>query len=243
MKKVPFIFFLLSFGLQPAYSQNASKKEYITRYTQTQLVDSAEGMLIYKKMMHVLKLDFELLREQGSVVQGWNEEYFDNGQLMHISYYKEGNLVLFKNFYETGQCEHSITYTDPQNCNIEVYFENGGLKNQIHFINGVPEKMTEFFANGLPKSQIEFNVEASCISSRRVWFLNAELQTELVALDFKNKKYSDKSYYPNGSIKEEGELLYLSETKEYIKTGTWQVFESSGKKKSSEKFKFTLSSN
>ena len=243
MKKALIISFLLSFGFKPASSQNTTKKEYVTRYTQTQLLDSAEGMLIYRKMMHVLKLDFELLSEQGSFVQGWNEEYFDNGQLMHISYYKEGKLVLFKNFFENGQCEHNITYTDPQNCNIEVYFENGGLKNQIHFINGVPEKMTEFFANGLPKSQIEFSLETSCISSRRVWFLNAELQSELILLDSKNKTYSDKAFYPNGSIKEEGELLYSTETKEYIKTGTWKVFESGGKKRSSEKFKFTLSSN
>ena len=243
LKKFLSIFSLFCIVLQPAFSQNTSKKDYITRYTQAQILDSTEGMLIYTKMMHVLKLDYELLSQQGSVVQGWNEEYYDNGQLMHISYYKEGKLVLFKNFYENGQCEHNVTYTDPQNCNIEVYFESGGLKNQIHFVNGVPEKMTEFFANGLPKSQIEFNQEAGCVSSKRMWFLNAELQSELILLDVTQKKYSDKAYYPNGLIKEEGELLYSIENKEYIKTGSWMIFESNGKKRSSEKFKFTLSSN
>ena len=192
--------------------------------------------------MKVLQMDYELLNKQGSVVQGWNEEYYDNGQLMHISYYKEGKLVLFKNFYENGQCEHNITYTDPENCNIDVYFENGSLKNQLHFSGGLPKKMSEFFASGLPKSQLEFDKEAQCVTSKRNWFLNAEIQSELVAVDLAQKKYNEKAYYPNGQIKEEGELIYSPDTKEYIKTGTWLTYESSGKKKGSEKFKFSLSS-
>ncbi|WP_317897209.1 hypothetical protein [Aurantibacillus circumpalustris] len=243
MKNILFILILLDFVAISVSAQTQHKHEYSTRYTQKQMLDSCEGVLIYYKMMWVLKLDYELLSEQGSVVQGWNEEYFDNGQLMHISYYKEGKLVLFKNFFENGQCEHYITYTDPQNCNIDVYFESGGLKNQIHFNNNLPERMTEFFSNGLPKSQIEFDQKANCVSSKRVWFLNAELQSELLIIDIANKKYSDKSFYPNGLIKEEGELIYSIENKEYIKTGVWQIFESNGKKKSTEKFKFTLSSN
>jgi antitoxin component YwqK of YwqJK toxin-antitoxin module len=243
LKKLSLILLLLSYFLDEVHAQKGDKNQQALKYTHTQLVDSTEGMLIYKKMMQVLKLDFELLSEQGSDIQGWNEEYFDNGQLQRISYYKEGKLVLFKNFYENGQCEHNITYTDTQNCNIDVYYENGGLKNQLHFINGQPEKMTEFFANGLPKSQLEFDVEKGCLSSKRSWFLNAELQFELVVTDVQNKTYLDKAFYPNGLIKEEGSLVYFTENKEYIKVGAWHTFESNGKKKKSEKFKLHLGSN
>jgi len=99
------------------------KHDYVRLHTQAQVLDSTEGILIYTKLLKVLQMDYDLLFKQGSVVQGWNEEYYDNGQLMHISYYKEGNLVLFKNFYENGQCENNITYPDPQNCNIDVYLK------------------------------------------------------------------------------------------------------------------------
>lgn len=237
MKNLALILFILSSFLPQVHAQKGNKNQHALKYTQTQLVDSTEGMLIYKKMMQVLKLDYELLKEQGFEVQGWNEDYFDNGQLKHISYYKEGKLVLFKNFYENGQCEHNITYTDTQNCNIDVYFENGGLKDQLHFINGKPEKITEFFSNGLPKSQLEFDLEKDCLKSKRTWFLNAELQYELLVNNIHNKTYIDKAFYPNGLIKEEGSLVYFTENKEYMKTGAWCSFESNGKKKKSEKFK------
>lgn len=218
------------------------KKEYTIHYTQAQVVDSAEGMKIYAGIMKILQMDYELLYKDGGVAQGWNEEYYDNGQLMHISYYKEGKLVLFKNFFENGQCQNHVTYTDPANCNIDVYFETGGLKNQLHFAGGLPTRLTEFFANGLPKSQIEFDKESQYLSSKRTWFLNAEMQSELLLAETGKNKYTEKTFYPNGQIKESGELIYLAETKEYVKKGTWLTFENSGKKKSSEKFKVSLSS-
>jgi antitoxin component YwqK of YwqJK toxin-antitoxin module len=244
LDKIFGIFFFLVFFVFQLRSQGADlKKDNARRYTQAQVLDSTEGMLIYNKMMKVLEMDYELLHKEGSVVQGWNEEYYENGQLMHISYYKEGKLVLFKNFFENGQCQHYITFTDPQNCNMDVYFENGGLKNQVSFYNGQPKKLTEFFTSGLPKSNIEYDKDQQCISSRRTWFLNAETQSDMELLDAKEKRYSDKMYYPNGQIREEGELLYSAESKQYIKTGTWYTYESSGKKKNSEKYKVNLTSN
>lgn len=242
MKNVLIILLLLKLGIFPLIAQSAGK-DYVKRYTQAQVIDSTEGMLIYNRMMQVLAADYEQLKSQGSTLQGWNEEYYDNGQLMHISYYKEGRLVLFKNFFENGQCQHNITYPDAQNCNIDVYFENGGLKNQLHFCAGLPKKLTEFFASGLPKSQIEFDTDTKCLSSRRSWYLNAEVQSEVVLQNPGQRRFIERTFYPNGQIKEEGELVYIPENKDYIKAGTWQTFESSGKKKTSEKFKLSLSSN
>jgi antitoxin component YwqK of YwqJK toxin-antitoxin module len=244
LKKTSYIlaFFLLTQVNSFAQTHHA-KHEHVVEYTQAQVMDSSEGVRIYDKLMKMLAMDYELLRKEGSTVKGWNEEYFENGQLMHISYYKEGKLVLFKNFFESGQCQHNITFTDSMTCNIDVYFENGGLKNQICFYKRIPKKLTEYFANGLPKSNIEFDTELNCLSSKRSWFLNAEIHAELQLLDPKEKKYSEKMFYPNGQLKEDGELVYLAESKEYIRSGLWHSYESSGKRKHSEKYKVKLSSN
>lgn len=242
MKTTYFILLLSGVLLNYTAAQTGSKN-FVKRHSHAQVLDSTEGMLIYQRMMQVLRKDYELLQEQGSVVQGWNEEYYDNGELMHISYYKEGQLVLFKNFFENNQCQNHITYTDPQNCHIDVYFENGGLKNQLDFSESFPGKMTEFFANGLPKSQLEYSKEKKCVVFKRAWFMNAELQSELELINVEEQTYHEKLYYPNGQLKEEGDLLYSIENKAFIKTGVWITYESSGKKKSSEKFKFSLSSS
>lgn len=227
----------------PLRSQHGEDKNHARRYTQAQVLDSTEGILIYHKMMKVLEMDYALIKQQGYEVKGWNEEYYENGQLQHISYYKEGKLVLFKNFFENGQCEHNITYTDPLSCNIDVFFISGSIKNQIEFYKGVPKKIMEFFESGLPKSVMEFNSEKNCISSKKNWYINAEVQSELLLLDAVEKKYFEKLYYPNGQLKEEGELIYSENSKEYLKTNTWYTYESNGKKKHAEKHKVKLSSN
>jgi antitoxin component YwqK of YwqJK toxin-antitoxin module len=157
--------------------------------------------------------------------------------LQHISYYRDNKLVLFKNFFENGQCEHNVTFTDSLNCNIEVYFNNGSIKNHIAFFNGSPKKMTEFYPNGLPKCNIEFDLNQNRVTLKRTWFVNAEEQSEIIGTEVKNK-FIEKLYYPNGQLKEEGELIYSEDKREYYKNGTWNSYESSGKKKHSEKFKF-----
>jgi hypothetical protein len=242
--KTRFLILLLIQGLMVSLSaQSPGTQNYVVRHTQAQVLDSAEGMLIYQHLMKALDLDQQMLQSQGVSLQGWNEDYFDEGQLMRISYYKEGKLVLFKNFFESGQCQNNITYTDPQNCNIDVYFENGNLKHQLHFCNGQPKKMTEFFASGLPKSQLEFDAELGCVSSKRNWYPNAEIQSEIILSDPAARLYQERTFYPHGQLKEEGNLTYSTDYKSYIKTGTWSGFEGSGRKKHSEKFRFSLSAN
>lgn len=244
MKKTGTILILLHFCFVPLIAQrHPAKNDCVRHYTQQQVIDSTEGIRLYHTMMKVLAMDYDVLSKNGSQVKGWNEEYYDNGQLKHVSYYKDNKLVLFKNYFENGQCEHNIAYTDSNTCSIDVYFESGGLKFQIYFYKGLPKKITEFFASGLPKCNIEYDTDLLCVSSKRTWFLNAEIQTELQLTDAKAKKYSDKVFYPNGQLKEEGELLYLEGSREYIKCGTWHCLESSGKKKSSEKYKVKLNSN
>lgn len=218
---------------------NHSKHNYIPRYTQSQIIDSCDGANLYRRLMNVLEEDYVQLKSLGYDVQGWNEEYFESGQLMHISYYKDGKAVLFKNFYENGQCQHYITYTDSSACNIDMYFEDGALKHQLTYCNGKPKKIAEFYQSGLPKVLIEFDQEADCVSSKKFWFRNAEIQEEIKLEDAVAKKYSDTMYFPNGQLKEKGELIYVTETKEYVNVGSRTTYESSGKKNHTTKYHFS----
>jgi len=243
LKNTRLIFFLILCYWNSVKAQDIHGHENVRWSTQTHVLDSTEGILIYNKMMTVLKTEYAILKQSGYEVKGWNEEYYDSGQLLHISYYRDRRLVLFKNFYENGQCEHNVAYTDSLNCTIDVYFENGSLKNQIAFFSGMPKKLADFFPNGLPKNNIEYDRDQQSVFAKKNWFVNAETQSELIMLDKEGKKYSEKTFYPNGQIKEEGELVYNRNSREYLKTGTWTRYESNGKKKHSEKFKVKLASN
>lgn len=236
MKKIVLIV-LCSFFAGLLNAQETGSHENVIWATQTHVLDSTEGILIYNKMMAVIKTDFETIKKNGYEVKGWNEEYYDSGQLLHVSYYRDRKLVLFKNFFENGQCEHNVAYTDSLNCAIDVYFENGSIKNQIAFYSGAPRKLTDFFPNGLPKNNIEYDTDLQRVYVKRTWYVNAEIQNELLMVDKEGKEYALKLFYPNGQVKEEGHLHYDATQRAYYKTGLWTSFESSGKKKHSEKFK------
>jgi antitoxin component YwqK of YwqJK toxin-antitoxin module len=238
LKKTHFIFSFISLCLW-ASSQTAATK----RYAQAQVLDSIEGVRIYNSIMKAVAAEYTDLPKDDPDIKGFNEEYHDNNNLKHISYYKQGQLVMYKNFFDDGKTEKSLFVNEPGVYCVEVYYDNGSLKHEMTFVNGTPKKLSEFYNNNLPKSEIEYDAEQKAVTHKRTWYSNGNFQSELILEDPKTKKYMEKLFYPNGQPKEEGELIYSSETKEYHKDGAWFAYDSNGKKKKAGKFSFKSASN
>ena len=221
----------------------ADQASHMHRHTQSEVLDSTGSITIYNKLIDVLSGDSVKFNKEGYHVQGWNEDFYASGKLLHKGYYKDGKLVLFKNFFENGQCERNMTMTDPLHCDIDVFYDSGIMKNKISYYNGITKNVSEFYPDGLQKSVVEYGKDMKYLVSKKVWYANGNIQLELKLIDAKTKKYSEKYYYPNGQVKEEGGRIFSSENKQYLKSGVWFSYDTSGKNKRSEKFNIKSNSN
>jgi antitoxin component YwqK of YwqJK toxin-antitoxin module len=214
----------------------ADQVPQIRRYNQTDVLDTADGIKIYNKLIESIGGDSITYNKAGYNLQGWNEDYYTSGKLLHRGYYVDGKVIVFKNFFENGQVERSVVNPDPLHCNIDIYYEDGKQKKQISYYNGLPQKKYEFYKNGLPKYAEENEKEMKYLTLKKTWYSNGQTENQIELTDPKNKKYIQKTYYSSGQLKEEGPLVLSNDGKEYVKDGVWNFYDVSGKKKGSEKF-------
>jgi len=214
------------------------------RYIQKDIVDPVEGIKMYNRLVEAIGGDSINYDKAGYNLQGWNEDYYMSGKLLHRGYYIDGRAIVFKNFFENGQCERTVVNPDPLHCNIDVFFENGKQRKQTNYYNGLPHKLYEFFENGLPKYTEENEKEMKYLTLKKSWYDNGQMQDVLELTDVKNKKYTQKYFYENGQIKSEGPMVLSIDGKTYVKDGVWSLYDSNGKNKRIEKYNATkLTSN
>lgn len=219
----------------------ADQVPQIRRYLQKDVVDTANGISMYNKLLEAIGGDSVTFNKAGYNLQGWNEDFYVSGKLLHRGYYIDGKAIVFKNFFENGQCERTVVNPDPLHCNIDIYFEDGKQRRQINYYNGQPQKRYDFYVNGLPKYAEENEKDMKYLTLKKSWYSNGQMENIIELTDVKSKKYAAKTYYTNGQVKEEG-VLVLSAEGTYIKDGTWFLYDSSGKNKKTEKYnaaKFT----
>ena len=245
MKKIHYIVIISFIYIGSMRAQRfADQVPQTKRYLQKDIVDPVDGIKMYNRLIEAIGGDSITYNKAGYNLQGWNEDYYMSGKLLHRGYYIDGRAIVFKNFFENGQCERTVVNPDPLHCNIDVYFENGKQRKQTNYYNGLPQKLYEFFENGLPKYTEENEKEMKYLTLKKSWYDNGQMQDVLELTDVKNKKYTQKYFYENGQIKSEGPMVLSIDGKTYVKDGVWSFYDSNGKNKRTEKYNATkLTSN
>ncbi len=208
----------------------------VKRYSEEEVLDSLNEINMYTRLVAALGGDSTAYYSSGYSLQGWNEDFYKSGRLLHRGYYVDGKLITFKNFFENGQCERSVENSDPLHCTVDVFFESGRLSKKICYFNALPQKRYEYYETGLPKYTEENDREMKYLTLKKTWYRDGALESSLELHERKNKRYGQKKYYTNGQVKEEGIVILLSGTHEYVKDGTWYSYDNNGKNKLVEKF-------
>lgn len=215
----------------------ADQVPQLKRYTQDDAFDPNGGIKMYNRLIPTIGGDSIRYNKAGYNLQGWQEDYYSSGKILHKGFYVDGQIKIFKNYYEDGQIERSFINSDPARSSFDIYYPNGKVQKQILYYNGQPQNEYTYFQNGSPESIVEKDKEVQFIFKRKYFYENGFPASELTLIDKKIKKYEAKEYYENGKIKEEGFLIYKPETKQYLKEGEWTSYNEKGEAVKKESFK------
>lgn len=218
----------------------ADQVPQLKRYTQDDAFDPNGGIKMYNRLIPTIGGDSIRYNKAGYNLQGWQEDYYSSGKILHKGFYVDGQIKVFKNFYEDGQIERSFINSDPARSSFDIYYPNGKVQKQILYYNGQPQNEYTYFQNGSPESIVEKDKEVQFIFKRKYYYENGFPASELTLIDKKIKKYEAKEYYENGKLKEEGFLMYKPDTKQYIKDGEWTYYNEKGEAVKKENFKNTF---
>jgi antitoxin component YwqK of YwqJK toxin-antitoxin module len=228
--RLTIIFFLLcsvgSYGqsklLEKFTPPSANNKKY-----DRSIIDSTYGIQMYEKLNVVLGGD-SVRNCNGYGCNGWVEDYYTTGQLLHKGYYQQGQLKNYKNFFPNGQLERNFRAVDDYKSSLKVYYEDGKPKSDVLYDGQNVIQWTDYYPNGQIEFVENYNRSGEVYVSKKSFFESGKPETSLELVSSKKMLYSSKEFHPNGNVKEEGSVMYNPDMMDYQKIGTWKLYKEDG---------------
>lgn len=201
------------------------------KYKESEVYDPDYGIKLYERLNFLLGGDsIRYDQVKGYAANGWREDYYENGQLLHKGYYQEGQLKIYKNFFDNGQLERNfVIKPNPSQYSMKIYYKDGKPRAEVDYNKGNPQKSQEWYPNGQLEYIEEYNKDCEYYIQHKIYQENGVPVSTLELVDERRKNYLKKEYHPNGQVKEEGTIHYDKQLADYRKEGKWLVYDESGK--------------
>lgn len=200
----------------------------LKRYDPKDVVDSTYGITMYEKLTPLMGGDSVRYDKKGYNIQGWWDDFYKSGKLLHKGFYVDGQLRAYKNYYENGQMERVYRMLDYKHCEVFIYYPDGKLKSEVHYYNKVPNKQIDYFPNGNIDLFEESHGDNDYLIKRNTYFENGYAEVLFELIDKRKRVYMHKEYYPSGKIKEEGTLKWNADKIDYVREGEWKSYDENG---------------
>jgi antitoxin component YwqK of YwqJK toxin-antitoxin module len=220
----------------PLSAQFGKQKDTRKYYVFAEVYDSSLGIAAYEKLNRLMGGDSVRYNLKGYAAQGWWEDYYKTGTIMHSGYYQDGMLTTYKNFYESGQLEREFKSIDYFRYQMVLYWPNGKVRSDIIYYSGAEEITHEYYETGTPEFLEEYSDKCDYLKFRQFYYENGNLQSDMQLVNKKKQTYSHKEYFENGKVQTEGSMQYYPEIDNYMKEGKWNVYDETGKLISIEEY-------
>ena len=228
MKKTSLLF-LLTITFEFAFAQFRGQVQEAKKYNPAKVVDPDYGIMMYEKLNFQTGGDSVRNDRKGYACQGWVEDHYENGELLHKGYYEDGHLKIYKNFFPNGNVERSFKVNDTKRCALQIFYDDNKLKSDINYFEGNPQVWTDYYHNGQIEYYEENTKSMEYLIARKSFTEDGKPQELFELTNPKKKIYSKKEYYENGAIKGEGEMIFNPSVFDYQKDGVWTVYDEKGK--------------
>jgi antitoxin component YwqK of YwqJK toxin-antitoxin module len=225
---------LTVFSLMPCLGYTQVKKGNIREFKA--VYDSLYGINIYEALNMNTGGDSTRNDAKGYALQGWMEDYYPDGKMLHKGYYIDGQLKAYKNFYPNGQIEREFKMVDLSKSALSVYYEDGKTRSLISYVVSHIVKEEDYFNNGQLSYIEEYDRKGVYYLQRKFFNLNGKPTSSLEIVDTKKQVYTSKEYYDNGNIKEEGQMIFNESMGDYQKNGKWVFYKEDGAVKEEKTF-------
>ena len=198
--------------------------------------DSTYGIKIYEALNMNTGGDSTRNDAKGYALQGWMEDYYPDGKVLHKGYYIDGQLKAYKNFYPNGQVEREFKMVDLSRSGLNVFYDDGKPKSVITYITANAIKEEDYFNSGQLEYIEEYDKKCVYYLQRKFYSPSGKPTSLLELIDSKKMIYSSKEYYDNGNIKEEGQVIFNEGMGDYQKNGKWKFYKEDGSLKEEKTF-------
>jgi hypothetical protein len=236
MKKIYFliitVLLFISSQAQDQKGRSAASKDY----SADAVIHKQYGVNFYQPLNMMLGGDTVRNDANGYAANGYIQDFYTTGQLLHKGFYVDGLLKVYKNYFPNGQVERNFRMVDLKKSKMTIYYKEGSIKSNIVYVHSEALIWEDFYPNGLLEFVEEYDKDFQYYMHKANYYEDGSPENELVLLNKKKLLYTQIYYYSNGKIKEQGEMRYNKAEFDYEKIGTWMFYNESGKATKSQKY-------
>lgn len=173
----------------------------------------------------------------GYPCKGWIKDEYPNKSLKHRGFYVDGRLEsVYKNYYENGQLEREFTLKNYKNSTMNIFYPDGKKLSEIEYVFTDPISWTDFYPNGQIEYTEIYHSSGDYILSRIFYYQSGQIQSSFKLLNKKKNLFEKIDFYPNGTVKEKGMMIYNKSVGDYQQTGKWSYYKENGELSSEENY-------
>lgn len=225
-----FLFFFNAISTESCIAQLKTvfqKPDDSVKYNDS-VIDINYGIRIYEKYNNSLGGD-SVRNCRNYACQGWVEDFYENGQVLHKGFYNEGALNSYKNFYPNGTVEREFKNKSLIRSELTTYHPNGNIRTKGVFIEGSPLTYEEYYDDGQLEYLEENHKSFEYYITTKSYYKNGTTESLLELTNPKKLTFQKVEYYENGNVREKGDLFFNKENMDYYKSGKWSYFDEAGK--------------
>ena len=202
--------------------------KYGTTYVPDAVIDEKYGITMYEPLNMMLGTGAVRNNKNGYASNGYEEDYYTTGQLLHKGFYLEGQLKIYKNYFPNGNVERNFRLVDLKKSKMTTNYQDGTMKSDIVYVGSQALKWQDYYPNGTLEFVEEYDKDFQYYIFKANYFENGSPEYTLEMIEKKKLIYTESSYYPNGKLKEQGGVKYDSSMFDYKRIGNWKLFDENG---------------
>lgn len=224
---------LLSAALLFSVVSVAQLSARVKTYAPGEVFDNEKSISIYEKLNPTLGGDSIRNDRRGYACQGWVEDKYQDGAVLHKGLYVDGQLSFYRNYFPNGKVERVFRRVDPNTTLLHCFYSNGKLKSEVSYINGRAANIHLFYESGVTKYVEQYDSTMSYLVEKSSYYTNGDPESELVLTDRHSLLYKQVEYNKDGGLKVEGYLKYNNgiarfSKEQYVRDGYWKVYNDYG---------------
>jgi antitoxin component YwqK of YwqJK toxin-antitoxin module len=210
---------------------------YHNTYAPSEVIDPTYGIKLYEPLNMMLGNDSTRNDNNGYAANGFLEDYYKSGNLLHKGFYVEGQLKIYKNYYPSGNLERNFRMTDLKKSKMTLFYDKeDAIKSDVVYIENEALKWVDYYANGNVEFEEEYHKSFQYYIKKANYFENGKPENVLELVNKKKLLYTQSYYYDNGNLKEQGSVKYNKAMFDYERIGVWKLYDKNGNETKQQKY-------
>lgn len=199
-------------------------------YNLKDIYDSTYGIQLFDKYNATLGGDSVRKSTEGYLCNGWVQDHYATGAMLHKGFYADGQVTLYTNYYPNGQVERTFKAVTERKAEMQKYYPDGKVRSQVQYYDGNAISYHDFYDNGNPEYVEEYDKKHERLLQRCSYYKDGKPLSLFVPVsDKKPVHYMHTEYYPGGTqIKEQYEMVYSDNALDYVKDGEDKSYDKNG---------------